>query len=107
MRHGLLSKSFAAVVLCTMMAGYVRAEPPSDAQALHVLNRLGYGPAPGDLAHVRQVGIDRYIAEQLHPERLPLPVALQQQIGSLGSTHMSQRELIAQFREAEQSKGEG
>jgi uncharacterized protein (DUF1800 family) len=93
----------AAAVLYTIMTGLVHAEPPSDAQALHVLNRLGYGPAPGDLAHVRQIGIERYIDEQLHPERLPVPASLRQQLSSLGSNHMSQRELIAQFREAGQA----
>ncbi|MBX9716947.1 MAG: DUF1800 domain-containing protein, partial [Burkholderiaceae bacterium] len=63
-------------------------------------NRLGYGPAPGDVDRIRQIGIDRYLDEQLHPERLPLPAALQQQLDALGSTHWSQHELITQFREA-------
>ncbi|HEV8675132.1 MAG TPA: DUF1800 domain-containing protein [Methylomirabilota bacterium] len=39
-------------------------------QALHVLNRLGYGPRPGDVDAVRQVGVAAWIDAQLHPERL-------------------------------------
>jgi uncharacterized protein (DUF1800 family) len=104
MALGKLTKLCAsAVALCAIMIGPAIADPPSDAEALHVLNRLGYGPAPGDLAHVRQIGIDRYIDEQLHPDRLPVPPALRQQLDALGSTHLSQRDLISQYREAAQS----
>ena len=35
---------------------------------LHVLNRLTFGPRPGDIARVKEIGIDRFIDEQLHPE---------------------------------------
>src|SRR5712691_11979370 len=38
-----------------------------DQQILHVLNRLGYGPRPGDIERVRQMGLARYIARQLDP----------------------------------------
>src|ERR1700757_2406372 len=36
--------------------------------ALHVLDRLGYGPRPGDLDNVQAVGVDAYIEQQLHPD---------------------------------------
>lgn len=85
----------------------VRAQSASEADALHVLNRLGYGPAPGDLAHVRQMGIDRYIDEQLHPERLPLPADLARQLDNLPTAAASQRELITQYREAAQAVKDG
>lgn len=91
------------LALCAGMVGSAVAGPPSQAEAVHVLNRLGYGPAPGDIDRVQRIGIDRYIDEQLHPERLPLPASLEQQLAALGATHMSQRELIAQFREAGQA----
>lgn len=57
--------------------------PVSDAEALHVLDRLGYGATAADLAHVKQVGIDAYIDEQLAPERIPLPDELKQRLGAL------------------------
>ena len=85
----------------------VQAQPASEADALHVLNRLAYGPAPGDLAHVRQIGIDRYIDEQLHPERLPLPAELARQLDNLPTAAASQRELITQYREAVQAVKDG
>ncbi len=89
--------------LFALLGGPAFADPTSDAEALHVLNRLGYGPAPGDLAHVRQIGVERYIDEQLHPGRIPLPAGLRQQLGALGLTQLSQRELIAQYRQAAQA----
>ncbi|HEU4389232.1 MAG TPA: DUF1800 domain-containing protein [Blastocatellia bacterium] len=39
-----------------------------DQRALHVLNRITYGPRPGDVAAVKRVGVEKYIEEQLHPE---------------------------------------
>ncbi|HUQ94045.1 MAG TPA: DUF1800 domain-containing protein [Bryobacteraceae bacterium] len=38
---------------------------------VHVLNRLGYGPRPGDIEKVRKMGVRAYIDQQLHPERIP------------------------------------
>jgi uncharacterized protein (DUF1800 family) len=42
-----------------------------DERIVHVLNRLGYGPRPGELDEVRQTGLYRWIVLQLHPERIP------------------------------------
>ena len=43
---------------------------PDDRAIVHVLNRLGYGPAPGEIERVRRTGLREYIEQQLHPERL-------------------------------------
>ncbi len=37
---------------------------------VHVLNRLGYGPRPGDVERIRRMGLRQYIARQLHPETI-------------------------------------
>jgi uncharacterized protein (DUF1800 family) len=42
-----------------------------DQRIIHVLNRLGYGPRPGDLERVRQMGLTAYIDRQLDPARVP------------------------------------
>ncbi len=89
--------------LAALASGRVSAQSEPDTEALHVLNRLAYGPAPGDIERVMQMGVERYIDEQLHPERLPLAPALMQQLVALDTTRLSQRELIRQFREAQQS----
>ena len=41
-----------------------------NARIVHVLNRLGYGPRPGDVDAVRRMGVDAWIDRQLHPERI-------------------------------------
>jgi uncharacterized protein (DUF1800 family) len=37
---------------------------------LHALNRLGYGPRPGDIERVRKMGLEKWIQLQLRPERI-------------------------------------
>ena len=44
--------------------------PSDDAAILHLLNRIGFGPRPGDVARVRAIGVQQYIDQQLHPDRL-------------------------------------
>jgi uncharacterized protein (DUF1800 family) len=41
-----------------------------DATIAHVLSRTTFGAMPGEIARVRAMGLDRYLDEQLHPERL-------------------------------------
>lgn len=42
----------------------------ADQQVIQVLNRLAFGPRPGDAAAVRAMGVDRWMEQQLHPERI-------------------------------------
>ena len=44
--------------------------PASDEAIVHVLNRIGYGPRPGEVEKVRAAGLQRFIDDQLHPERI-------------------------------------
>jgi uncharacterized protein (DUF1800 family) len=41
-----------------------------DARILHALNRLTFGPRPGDLEAVRAMGLDKWFDGQLHPENI-------------------------------------
>src|SRR5262245_23697923 len=41
-----------------------------DRTIVHVLNRLGFGAAPGDVERVHALGLQAYIDQQLHPERI-------------------------------------
>ncbi len=41
-----------------------------DARIVHALNRLGFGPRPGDVERVRKVGLGQWIEQQLHPETI-------------------------------------
>jgi uncharacterized protein (DUF1800 family) len=44
--------------------------PPDDAALTHVLNRLTFGPRPGDVDKARSIGLAAWIDQQLHPERI-------------------------------------
>jgi len=46
------------------------ADSVERARALHVLNRLTFGPRPGDVDRVVAMGVDRYIEQQLNPEKI-------------------------------------
>jgi len=46
---------------------------PRQDRSLHVLNRLAFGPRPGDLERVDSVGADRWVQQQLHPESIEIP----------------------------------
>jgi uncharacterized protein (DUF1800 family) len=71
----------------------------TDQQAVHVLNRLGYGPRPGDIERVKQMGVERYIDGQLHPESIPLPEELTQRLRGLETANRTAGESMAQFNE--------
>lgn len=45
-------------------------EQTADQQVQQVLNRLAFGPRPGDAAAVRAMGVDAWIARQLAPEQI-------------------------------------
>jgi uncharacterized protein (DUF1800 family) len=39
--------------------------------AMHVLNRLAFGPRPGDVDRLMKDGVDVWIDQQLHPDAIP------------------------------------
>src|SRR5437868_689051 len=51
-------------------AGRFDQKLPIDKQIVHVLNRLTFGPRTGDNEQVRRLGVDKWIDQQLHPERI-------------------------------------
>src|SRR5436190_1371760 len=71
--------------------------PRTSAKALHVLNRLGYGAAPGDVEQVLKMGVDKYIDRQLHPEQIPLPVALTHELNILDTLKLGPVELFREY----------
>jgi len=41
---------------------------------LHALNRLGFGPRPGQVEQIEKTGLENWIQAQLHPENISDPV---------------------------------
>jgi uncharacterized protein (DUF1800 family) len=99
-RRGALAAALAAMAWRPASAADAVAGDP--AEALQVLNRLAFGPAPGDLDRVTRMGASAWIAEQLHPERLALPSWLASQLATLRTPGQTQRELVQQSRERAQ-----
>src|SRR6187399_2214496 len=66
--------------LLTLSGGLLQAQKsapkstvPAKADArmvAHVLDRIGFGARPGDVARIQQIGLAAYIDQQLHPERI-------------------------------------
>jgi uncharacterized protein (DUF1800 family) len=65
-------------------------------RALHALNRLTFGPQPGDVQQVMAMGVDRWIDLQLHPERID-DSALEARLEPLRTVRMSTTEIAADF----------
>ncbi|HEX6737201.1 MAG TPA: DUF1800 family protein, partial [Vicinamibacteria bacterium] len=70
-------RSLAALMALTVAApagagakGKPAPEAVDENQIVHVLNRLGYGPRPGDVETVKRLGLRAWIDQQLHPERI-------------------------------------
>ncbi|WP_161783189.1 DUF1800 family protein [Massilia sp. BSC265] len=74
----------ALALLLLAMAGAARAQvstPIDEGLAQHLLNRLGYGPSPGELARVRAMGVQAYVDSQLAPP--PMPPRLEERLRAL------------------------
>jgi uncharacterized protein (DUF1800 family) len=71
-------------------------EQTADQQVQHVLNRLAFGPRPGDAAAVRSLGVDAWIARQLEPQRIA-DDATDRFVAQFATLGKSGEELIAQY----------
>ena len=69
-----------------------------DAQkrAVHALNRLTFGPRPGDVERVKQTGVDQWIELQLHPEKID-DSALDRRLDPFRTLRMRTREIVENF----------
>jgi len=65
-------------------------------RAIHALNRLTFGPRPGDVDRVLAMGVDKWIDLQLHPEKID-DSALQARLDQFRTLKMQPREMLAQF----------
>lgn len=63
---------------------------------LHVLNRLGFGARPGDVEKVKEIGINKYIEQQLNPSLITDTIA-DAKVKNLGVLQMSNEELFAKY----------
>jgi uncharacterized protein (DUF1800 family) len=65
-------------------------------RAIHALNRLTFGPRPGDVARVLQIGVDKWIESQLHPEKID-DSSLATRLAPFRTLGMSTKEIVDNF----------
>ena len=88
--------------LGTMILGGPQTITPSpedlteSQRIVHLLNRIGFGPRPGDVERVRNMGIDQYIEQQLVPERID-DRATELRLASVPSLKMSSQEILRKY----------
>lgn len=63
---------------------------------VHALNRLGYGPRPGDVERVEKMGLDRYIRQQLEPQSID-DSAVDAALAPLDTLKMSSAHLMDEY----------
>jgi len=68
----------------------------NEQRALHALNRLTFGPRPGDLQKVMDMDVDDWIEQQMHPEEISDSV-LDGKLGPFRTLRMSTRDLVQTF----------
>ena len=93
--HGSHATGAARGVPLAVVAPSEPREQTADQQVQHVLNRLGFGPRPGDVARVRAMGVDQWIALQLAPERLDDRATDSLVASAFETYHVETRELVS------------
>ena len=91
--------TFAAVISAQSMktaASKSTAKLTQDQRILHVLNRLGFGARPGDVERVKAMGVDKYIEQQLSPEKIN-DAASEAKLQNLETLRMPTAELYEKY----------
>jgi uncharacterized protein (DUF1800 family) len=68
-----------------------------DEQVLHALDRLTFGPRPGDVEIVKKMGVKKWIELQLHPEKIAENPALEAKLAPLETLRMTQGDTEASY----------
>jgi len=69
----------------------------STGQIMHVLNRLTFGPKPGDVEAVQKMGLEAYIEQQLRPETIPESPIVTQYVQSCDALRYSPVDLYNEY----------
>jgi uncharacterized protein (DUF1800 family) len=106
-----LGSTFVASIVCGLVLPlFAKTKPPKpasdaafqkklskDDQVLHALDRLTFGPRPGDVARVKKIGLKKWLFEQLHPEQTPENPILEARLKSLESLQMTPLEAFQHY----------
>jgi uncharacterized protein (DUF1800 family) len=67
-----------------------------DQRVLHALDRLTFGPRPGELEEVKAIGLDAWIAQQLHPATID-DYAMEGRLAKFPAMRLSEEDLTKKF----------
>jgi uncharacterized protein (DUF1800 family) len=82
------------IIAATLLLWVAVVLPASaNPKVLHAINRLSFGPTPGEIERVESIGVEKYIQEQLNPNTIPSSSALDNQLAQLTSLNLSTTEL--------------
>jgi len=80
-------------------------ELPADQQIIQALNRLTFGAKPGAILKVRAIGLDKWIDQQLHPEKIN-DDALNAFFANYSALNANQNDLLRQYAEQQRARRE-
>jgi len=72
-------------------------------RAVHALNRLTFGPRPGDVQEVMATGVDRWIDLQLHPEKIA-DTNIESRLAPFRTLRMNTKEILEDFPDRQMVK---
>src|SRR5206468_2568694 len=78
------------------LKGLPITELSPDEAILHALNRLAYGPRPGDVERVRQMGLAKWIERQLNPNSID-DKGVEARLEDYPTLRMSTAKLIVEY----------
>jgi len=78
-------------------------ELSADEAIFHALNRLAYGPRPGDVERVRQMGLAKWIDQQLNPNSID-DKALEARLENYPTLRMTSAKLIEEYPRPKQEE---
>ena len=84
------------------LKGLPITELSADEAILHAVNRLAYGPRPGDVERVRQMGLAKWIEQQLNPNSID-DKAMEARLQDYPTLKMSTAKLIAEYPQPKQA----
>ena len=96
-------KSGAKAPAKTVIARSDVRELPADQQIIQALNRLTFGAKPGDILKVRAIGLDQWIDQQLHPDKIN-DDALNSFVANYSALNQDQSDLLAQYAEQQRAQ---
>jgi uncharacterized protein (DUF1800 family) len=68
-----------------------------DEQVRHALDRLTFGPRPGDFDRVKKAGVKKWVEQQLHPERIGESPVLMEKLDPLETLRMTPLEVWKRY----------